>query len=734
MTYELIITEKPSAANKIATALADGKAIKESKNAVHYYKITHQNKDIIVACAVGHLYTLAEKDKSFKYPSFDIEWKPTSDVNKASSFSKKYLTVIKQLAKDAKTYTIATDYDIEGEVIGLNVLRYACKQKDAARMKFSTLTKPDLLKSYEKRSKTLDWGQAYAGETRHLLDWYYGINLSRALTLAIKTSGRYKTMSSGRVQGPALKIIVDKEKEILAFKAEPYWQLQLLGRLKDKDIEAFHEKDKFTDEKEALQVLQKTKGREAKVLQVDKTQFEKEAPFPFDLTTLQIEAYRSLGISPKDTLATAQELYLAGLISYPRTSSQQLPPEIDYVKIFSELKRQAYYKELIEKLLAKKELKPNNGKKTDPAHPAIYPTGQITRIDGYKAKIYDLIMRRFMATFAEPALRETINIKIDVNSEIFIAKGTRTIKKGWHEFYGPHVKLKELELPDAKQGDKVEVKEINKLDKETTPPKRYTPASIIKELEKRNLGTKATRSEIIESLYKRGYIDDKSIQATKLGIQTVEVLGKYCPEILDEELTRHFEDEMETVRERKIEEAPVVEEAKKELTKILKHFKQNEKKIGKELITAYQETIDKESTIGKCPNCEGNLRVIYSKKTKKRFVACDNYPKCKTTYSLPQKGIVRSAESMCEKCNLPKITIQFGARKQAVCLNPACPDKQITDEKARKESENIQNGTVEKKCPKCGKNLVLRTSVYGKFYGCSGYPKCRHTEKIENNG
>ncbi|MFH1505400.1 MAG: DNA topoisomerase I [archaeon] len=733
MSYDLIITEKPSAANKIATALADGKAIRETKNKVAYYNITHKNKDIVVVSAVGHLYSLAEKEKTFKYPRFDIEWKPSSEVNKLAVFSKKYLTVIKQLAKDADSFTVATDYDVEGEVIGLNIVRYACKQKDASRMKFSTLTRPDLIKSYEKRSKTLDWGQAYAGETRHMLDWYYGINLSRALTLAIKSVGRYKTMSAGRVQGPTLKIIVDKEKEIIAFKAEPYWQLQLLGILKGKDLEAFHEKDKFQDEKEAKNILAKTKGKEAKVADVSKNEFEQAPPAPFDLTTLQTEAYRSLGISPKDALATAQELYLAGLISYPRTSSQQLPAKLGFAKILTELKKQSFYKELAEELLAKKELKPNNGKKKDPAHPAIYPTGQISRIDGYKAKIYDLIVRRFLATFAEPARRETINIKIDVNKEIFIAKGTRTVKKGWHEFYGSHVKLKEVEMPDAKKGDKVDVKEINKLDKETTPPKRYTPASIIKELEKRNLGTKATRSEIVESLYRRGYIDGKAIQATEFGMETSDVLEKYSPEILDEELTRHFEEAMEVIRGKKLDEAPVLDEAKKELIKLLKNFKKNEKKIGKELIGSYQKTMDKENTIGNCPNCDGNLKVTYSKKTKKRFIACDNYPKCTTTFSIPQRGMVRPANKICEKCNLPKLSIQIGSRKQDVCLNPECPDKEITDEKTKQEIEKLENGTEKKKCPKCGGNLVLRTSVYGKFLGCSNYPKCRHTEKLENN-
>ncbi|MHA1830198.1 MAG: DNA topoisomerase, partial [Candidatus Helarchaeota archaeon] len=139
--------------------------------------------------------------------------------------TKKYLDVIKNLAKKAKEFTVATDYDIEGELIGLNIIRFACNQNDAYRMKFSTLTKEDLIESYKNK---LDWGQANAGETRHKLDWYYGINLSRALTDAIKSAGYYKLMSIGRVQGPTLKLVVNKEKEITSFKPEDYWEIELL--------------------------------------------------------------------------------------------------------------------------------------------------------------------------------------------------------------------------------------------------------------------------------------------------------------------------------------------------------------------------------------------------------------------------------------------------------------------------------------------------------------------------
>jgi DNA topoisomerase I len=731
MSYELIITEKPNAAKKIAEALADGKVIKENYQNAPYYKIKHKGKDIVIGCAVGHLYTVAEKEKSFKYPSFDIEWQPTSNVSKENNYSKKYLEALKKIAKDAKTFTVACDYDIEGEVIGLNIVKYACKQKDAQRMKFSTLTKEDLVKSYENKSKTLDWGQARAGETRHFLDWMYGINMSRALTTAIKKAGMFKILSSGRVQGPALKLIVDRELDIQAFKPEPYWELELLGKLHSKSIEAWHQKEKFTDEKECKKVLEKVKGKQGVVDNVTKAQRDNLPPFPFDLTTLQTESYGVFKIKPKDTLDIAQSLYLEGLISYPRTSSQKLPPELNHKKIMQSLEKNSDYKEHASGLLTK-PLKPREGPKVDPAHPALYPTGLMAKgLNERQQKIYDLITRRFLSCFAEKAIRETITITIGVNGELFIAKGSRTIEEGWQKIYKKFLRSEEQTMPACEKGDAVHVDKIIKHDKETQPPKRYNPSSIIKELEDQNLGTKATRASIVESLYDRGYIIGESIQATDLGIQTIKTLKKYLPEIIDEQLTRHFEEEMDKIREKESTEQKILDEAKTELTKILNNFKKKEKEIGKDLQESYKDSMEKESTIGTCPVCKkGTLKIMYSKKIKKRFIACDKYPDCKTIFNIPFGGM-KKTDKVCEHDGYPIMQVGMGRKTRRLCLNPNCVTKKIEGKEINKEIREMENGTVEKECPKCKGKLVVRTSVYGKFYGCSSFPKCRHTEKIQ---
>ena len=733
MPYELIITEKPNSAKRIADSLADGKPIKENMDGVPYYKITHGKKDIVVACAVGHLYGLAEKDKKgWTFPVFDIEWKPVSETNKKAAFSKKYLNVIKKLCKGADSFTVATDYDVEGEVIGLNIVRYACNKKDAARMKFSTLTKPDLIEAYENKMAHLDWGQANAGETRHYMDWYNGINYSRALTSSIKAAGSFKIMSTGRVQGPALKIVVYREKEIRAFKPVPFWQIELQGIVNKGAIIAWHKEDKFWEKEKAENIFKKVKNEKTALIdKTEKNQFKQAPLVPFDLTTLQVESYRCHRISPKETLEIAQELYTSGLISYPRTSSQQLSDKIGYKKILTELSRQKDYLKLTEKLLSKKILKPNNGKKIDPAHPAIYPTGiEAKNLQEREKRVYDLIVKRFMSTFGDDAVRETMTIDINCKNEIFIAKGTRTIEKGWHVFYEPYVKLEEEELPTANKNDEVNVKKINLHEKETQPPKRYTPASIIKELEKRNLGTKATRSEIVDTLFQRGYVTGKAIEATNLGIKTIETLEKYAPKIVDEELTRHFEEEMEHIREGERKSEVVLKEAKSAIADIINDFKKHEKEVGKELLEANIETRDELSNLGKCPVCgKGELHLRKGKYG--AFAACNKYPECKTTFSLPSNALIKPAQKSCETCNFPKVlAIKRGKRPQEFCINPKCKSKHVEGD-AGKEAKEIAKGIVEKECPKCREGkIVLRSSIYGKFYGCSFYPKCRYTERL----
>ncbi len=668
--YELIITEKPQAANKIANALSDSPPIQKNINKVPYYEVKKDGKKINIACAVGHLFTLHQDKKGTEVPIFEISWKPNYIVRK-KDFTKRYYDVILKLVKDASEITIATDFDVEGEVIGRNVMQYICNQPDASRMKFSTLTKDELNKAYENKLKHINWGQAIAGETRHYLDWFYGINLSRALMNAIKTTGKFKIMSIGRVQGPALKLIVDKEKEIQKFKSEPYWQVFIIIDDGIKGLKLKHNKDIF--DKNDLSKFDNLKGRNADV-QTKKREQKLPPNPPFNLTTLQTEAYKFYGITPSRTLQIAQSLYLAGLISYPRTSSQKLPAEVGYKDILKKLASKFKAEHLI------KRKTPIEGKKTDPAHPSIYPTGQTQALSGDDDKIYKLIVTRFLSLFCEDAIVDNKTVLAEIDKLKFSTTGKVIRKKAWMEIYPS--KLKEEKIPDV-EGEK-EILDLMTEEKETQPPKRFSPASIVSELEKRNLGTKATRSSILETLYNRGYIEGQSITATPLGISLIETLEKYSPIIIDEDLTKNFEEDMEKIEsankkeEQLKQEERIIEKAKGTITDIAKDFDKNQKKIGGELIEAnieYREKQKIENQIRECPKCgKGHLAITYSKKNRRFFVACDAYPECKNTFTLPPNGIIKKTEKICEECNWPMLMRLTKGRKPWVfCFNPQCP-------------------------------------------------------------
>jgi len=685
--YELIITEKPQAALKIASAL--GKSTKRADKGVPYYEVSRGSKKIIVACAVGHLFTLKQKTYGAGVPAFDLIWVPNYLVKK-NDFSKKYYDVLIKLAKGAGTLTVATDYDIEGEVIGLNVVRFIAGQEDASRMKFSTLTDKELNVAYETKSQSIDWGQAIAGETRHNLDWLYGINLSRMLMNAIKTTGKFRIFSMGRVQGPSLNLIVKREREISAFKSEKYWQVFI--KIENPEIELIHKKDIFN--KQQLKAFEDIVGKKGEA-STKKTEESLEPNPPFNLTALQTEVYRLYGINPGKTLQAAQSLYLAGLISYPRTSSQKLPPSIGYKEILKILAKK--YK--VEKLITRDV--PIEGKKTDPAHPSIYPTGQeanASMLEEDERKIYELIVRRFLSLFMENALVENKTISVNIvpvsgkDTLIFIKRGSAIKKATWLKIYPS--RFKEKEVPDV--NGTVEITDSRIEEKETQPPKRYSPASILTELEKRNLGTKATRASILETLYSRGYIKDQSIKATPLGISLIETLEKHSPVIIDEALTRTFEREMEQIQQAKKgyveKEEKVIEKAKEAIIKISNQFKEKEKEIGEDLLKAneeFREQQKEENRLNVCPVCnKGNLQILYSKKTRRYFVACSSYPECKNTYSLPPNGSIKKTDKVCEHCGFPILMrLSKGKRPWEFCFNKDCVINKERIEKYRQKQK-----------------------------------------------
>jgi len=678
----LIITEKPQAAEKIAAALSDNSDRKhKEKNGITYYEFEKNGQEFIVGCAAGHLFGISQIKAKGEFPNFDVEWSPIHLKSKVG-YTKKFYDLLRKISNRANNFIVATDYDVEGEVIGWNIVRFLGGKKaeqSAKRMKFSSLTKEDLKKSFENLQPTLNWSEAYSGETRHFLDWFYGINLSRGLMKALSQTGRFRILSIGRVQGPALKIVYDREIEIGHFKPIPFWQVFLTMKdNKNRFLEVEYGKN-IKDKKE-LSKFERLKGMKG-IAETEIKEQRVSVPVPFDLTTLQTEAFKFFKLSPAQTSKAAQNLYLDGLISYPRTSSQKYP-NINFKEILEKLKK---FTPLVQYAV---KVKPSEGKKTDPAHPAIHPTGELKKLEGKDRQIYELIVKRFIACFAEEAITETKKVKVNVLGIPFSANGVLFKERNWTAVYPSSLKEKEISTIEGE----VDIKEIKIEEKLTQPPDRYNSASLVKELEKRNLGTKATRANILETLYNRGYVKEQAIEVTPLGKKIVETLNKYSPVILDEQLTRDFEIDIEHVNEKKDEDR-ILEKAKVSIMDIAKEITKNLKEIGCSLVEANNELIEKErqdNTLTLCPVCKkGNLRIMYGKKFSRYFISCNAYPECKTTFSLPPGGLIKPIKTqggefeMCPDCKqIPlMLSLKKGKRPWKFCFNPNCSSRVKKEEK-----------------------------------------------------
>jgi DNA topoisomerase I len=682
--YTLIVTEKPDAANRIAVALDNaGKPRRASEKGVPYY-VAERDRSLVVVPALGHLYTVTSAEKKRgTFPVFNLKWATKHEVERKTSRIKVWLQAISNLAKNADSFIDACDYDLEGSIIGYCILKYACqgKEGEAQRMKYSTLTKEELEKAYEEPLPHLDFALIEAGLTRHEVDWLYGINLSRALTAAAKNaSGKYTMLSTGRVQGPTLKFLAARERSIQRFTPTPYWTIKAKIRIDDKIYEAEHQKGAIQSRPEAESIVQYCKVKKAKILRIDKSRFLQAPPTPFDLGSLQSEAYSLFGYTPMRTSSIAQRLYLDALISYPRTSSQKLPPTIGYERILRSLANMREYTNRAGELLAKSHLKPAEGKRFDPAHPAIYPTGKLppNGLPSTERNIWTLIVHRFLAVFADAAVRQSVEATVEVGGENFELRGRETLEEGWLWFYGAYARLKDDVLPAMIEGQEVTVQKVVLEDKFTQPPARFNPRTVLRKMEAGDIGTKATRAGTLQTLYDRNYISgEKAICVTDLGFAVTDVLRKFCPSVVSVEFTRKLEEEMDAVQQGKATKEQILQEAVENLKEVTASLKANERAVGAQLSHAVQQASLAERTVGTCPTCKtGKLVIIHSKKTGKRFVGCTNYfnGTCKTAYPLPQKGTVKATGKTCSTCNTPTMLVWFRIKRPlTICLNNNCP-------------------------------------------------------------
>lgn len=681
----LVVCEKPTAARRIAQALDDDSTPESfSERGVPYYIARRGREDLIIVSALGHLYTIVQDGGGWTYPTFDFRWVPVHEADKKLARTKNFIGVIEKLALGMGRFVSACDYDMEGSLIGYMVLLNVCGDENlrlAERMRYSTLTDEDLIRSWEEKADSLDFPLIEAGQARHEVDWLFGINLSRALTLSVKNAtGFYRALSIGRVQGPTLNSIKEREVEIRTFVPTPFWVIKADARLAGKKHPLEFDKHRLDTREEAKKIESECRGKKGRVTNIRSEEHEQRPSPPFNLGDLQREAYHKLRYSPSTTLRVAERLYLDALISYPRTSSQRLPPSIDVRGILEGLRRRKEYAELAGRLLRKRRLTPRQGKKDDPAHPAIHPTGRLPdRIGKPEGRVFDLICRRFMAAFGEPAVRESVDAVVEVGKYSFHLKGSQILEKGWMTYYTPYVREKESPLPPLSPGQAIPIVGVKAVDRFTKPPPRYNPSSLLKMMEDAMIGTKSTRTDIIDTLFKRGYIGGKNIEMTDLGFTIVETLDRYCPGILSVETTRGLEQDLELIQTGSVSRDAVVEKTVETLKPILSEFKARERLIGIEINEALKREHMRERTLGPCPKCKsGEIKIFTNRKTGKRFAGCSNYfnDRCEVSYPLPQRGKIEPSGKSCPECGAPVIRVIRGKRRPwTLCINAACPAK-----------------------------------------------------------
>jgi DNA topoisomerase-1 len=672
----LVIAEKPDAAVHVAEALhPKGEPRKLTYMGVPIYEVERPSGRVLVCSALGHLYKVDQVGITGRrrYPVWDYAWKPIHLAERGHEKQHRWLTAIAELSRKADAFMSACDFDVEGSLIGYTILKYACGGADAVakRMKFSTLTPGELRDAYENPLPHLDLPLVTAGQCRHEIDWLYGINLSRALTAsARKVSGRYATVSTGRVQGPTLRFLVEREREIETFVPVPHWQIQATVEVNGEPLQAEYEAEILSVKADAERVAALSTGKEGHVEDVATKTAQLVPPTPFDLSSLQAEAYRHFRMTPRYSLQIAERLYLDTLISYPRTSSQKLPPSISYRRILEGLGRNPDYQTRTVRLLDLRDLRPNDGDKTDPAHPAVYPTGTLPKrsLDTRESKVYDLIVKRFMATFGTPAIRETMKATIGVEGLTFYLRGSRIVTPGWIDFYAPYARFESVSLPAITKGSLVNFLSVVAVEKLSQPPPRYNPSSLLREMEANGIGTKATRAEIIETLSRRAYITGERIEVTPLGDQVIDVLERYCPRVLDVAFTRELENMMADIELGKEEKQQVVNHLKPVMEELITH----EKEVGEQLVGTIRQARTSDMTLSvSCPKCRGTLQIVKSRKSGKRFIGCLGKweGKCSFTLPLPQLGRLTLLDQRCAKCGFQLVKVTSTRRRPLI----ACP-------------------------------------------------------------
>ena len=711
---KLIITEKANAARRISTILSDGKSHSATSGGVTVISFETGGDDYSVVSLRGHIIEL-------DYPKEYNDWSSTSPVELVYAPQiktvrvKSILNTIKELASQSDEIIIATDYDREGELIGMETVKeIGADMSKVRRAKFSALTKGEVEAAFANLADP-DSKLADAAEARQIVDLSWGAVLTRLISLSSGQVGK-NFMSVGRVQSPTLKLLVDRHEEIENFVPVPFWNLT--GKFGMLAFKGEHERNPFWDKDEAEAVLAVVSdSKTGTVIEYTVTPKEEYRPAPFDTTQMQVEANK-IGIPPTVAMKLAEDLYTGGYISYPRTENTEYPKSLSLRSVLEKLK-DSEFKAEAEEILSQERIIPSKGKRRTTDHPPIYPTAAASsdKMKGDKWKLYELIVRRFLATVGPNAEAEITKCVIDVAGEKFNSEGYVLKKQGWKKYYKKYLKTGDSKLPTMKVGDEVDIRSMTIVESETKPPYRYNQGSLIQEMDRLQLGTKSTRHDIIGKLFSRNYVQGNYMIPTPSGIALTKSLEKHGGGITEPDMTAKLESDMLKISEGERTLDSVVRESQDMLHDVAVKISEDSEEIGQEIKSALRS----QQHIGICPSCGNNMTVKRSKNG--NFIGCDGYPDCKRAYPMPRGALVQTVDSTCPVCGLPQLKIiRKGNPPSVQCIDPKCPSN----------TEKNDLGP----CPTCGNGRIrIMYSKAGKrFAGCSSWPACTQTYPLRPRG
>ncbi len=669
------------------------------------------DKNYEVVASKGHVRDLSKFALGIKID--ETGFTPNYVVDKDH---KELVKQIIELSKKASITYIATDEDREGEAIGYHV---ACliggKLESYPRIVFHEITQNAILNAL-KTPRQIDMSKVNAQQARRFLDRIVGFKLSSLISSKIT-----KGLSAGRVQSTALKLVVDKEREIKAFKPLTYFTLDALfePNLEAQLISYKGNKLKaqeLIDEKKAQEIKNELEKESYIISSIVKKSKKSPTPPPFMTSTLQQSASSLLGFSPTKTMSIAQKLYegvatpqgVMGVITYMRTDSLNVAKEAleearakilkDYGKDYLPPKAKVYS---------------SKNKNAQEAHEAIRPTSIILEPNALKdylkpeeLKLYTLIYKRFLASQMQDALFESQSVVVACEKGEFKASGRKLLFDGYYKILGNDDKDKLL--PNLKENDPIKLEKLESNAHVTEPPARYSEASLIKVLESLGIGRPSTYAPTISLLQNRDYIkvEKKQISALESAFKVIEILEKHFEEIVDSKFSASLEEELDNIAQNKAD-----------YQQVLKDFYypfMDKIEAGKKNIISQKVH---EKTGQSCPKCGGEL--VKKNSRYGEFIACNNYPKCKYIKQT-ETADNEATQELCEKCG-GEMVQKFSRNGAFLACNnyPECKNT-----KSLKNTPNAKETIEGVKCPECGGDIALKRSRKGSFYGCNNYPKC----------